>query len=61
MPGVTFQLLRHSWATHAESLWGLSEPLIQRMLRHTTERTQRHYRHADLDNLRRGEGISFAA
>jgi len=25
--------------------------MIQRQLRHTTRRTQRHYRHADLKNL----------
>lgn len=53
VPGLTFQSLRHSWATHAESLWGLSGPTIKRILRHTTERTSLHYyRHADLDNLR---------
>ncbi|WP_422923759.1 tyrosine-type recombinase/integrase [Singulisphaera sp. PoT] len=50
--GFTFQSLRHSWATHAESAWGLSGPLIQRVLRHTTEETsRRHYRHAELVNL----------
>lgn len=50
--GLTFQSLRHSWATHAESAWGLSDALIKRILRHTTERTSReHYRHADLANL----------
>jgi integrase len=50
--GLTFASLRHSWATHAESLWGLPELLVQRVLRHTTTTTQRHYRHADLANLR---------
>lgn len=50
--GVTFQALRHSWATHAEGVWGLTEPMIQRMLRHATTRTQAHYRHADMANLR---------
>ena len=50
---LTLLSLRHSWATHAESLWGLSGPTIQRVLRHTSERTSReHYRHADLANLR---------
>ena len=49
--GVTLLRLRHTWATHAESLWGLSEPAIQRILRHTNPRTQRHYRHADAENL----------
>lgn len=47
---VTFNMLRHSWATHAEA-WGLGELLVQRVLRHTTVRTQRLYRHADLENL----------
>jgi integrase len=49
--GVTFRSLRHTWATHAESAWGLSEPVIQRIMRHTDRRTQRRYRHADRMNL----------
>jgi integrase len=49
---LTFQSLRHSWATHAETAWGLSDAMITRVLRHTTGRTSReHYRHADLVNL----------
>ncbi|QDV34000.1 tyrosine-type recombinase/integrase [Tautonia plasticadhaerens] len=51
VPGLTFASLRHSWATHAESAWGLSELVVQRVLRHTRPATQRHYRHADLSNL----------
>jgi integrase len=52
VPHLTFQSLRHSWATHAETAWGLSDALIMRVLRHTTGRTSReHYRHADLVNL----------
>lgn len=51
VPGFTFQSLRHSWATHAESAWGLSELVVQRVLRHTTTRTQKLYRKADLANL----------
>lgn len=47
----TFQSLRHSFATHAES-WGLSPTMIQRVLRHTSLRTQEHYRHADQANMR---------
>jgi integrase len=59
--GFTFQSLRHSWATHAE-YWGLSDTMIQRVLRHTTTRTQMHYRHADADNLRSVVGgIDFGA
>lgn len=49
---LTFLSLRHTWATHAESRWGFSEAMIQRVLRHTSRRTQYHYRHADPDNLR---------
>lgn len=58
--GFTFLSLRHSWATHAESLWGLSELTVQRVLRHTTVRTQRKYRHPDVGNLVAGvRSISF--
>ena len=51
IPDFTFQGLRQTWATMAESRWGLSELVVQRVLRHTTARTQRLYRKADLDNL----------
>jgi integrase len=53
--GFTFQSLRHSFATHAE-YWGLSETMIQRILRHTSTRTQQHYRHADAANMRAAVG-----
>jgi integrase len=57
---LTFLSLRHSWATHAESLWGLSDLQIARVLRHTNTRTQTGYRHPDLPNLRdKVRGISF--
>jgi integrase len=61
VPGFTFQSLRHSWATHAEGPWGLTDPQIQRNLRHTTMRTSKaHYRHPDLANLREiGSKVSF--
>jgi integrase len=60
--GLTFQSLRHSWATHAESAWGFSELLVQRVLRHTRRTTQLHYRHADLANLRaQVRAVDFAA
>lgn len=49
---VNFMVLRHTWATHAPS-WGLGEIQVKQVLRHTTIRTQRHYIHADLENLRR--------
>lgn len=47
---VNFLQLRHSWATHAE-VRGLGELAVQRQLRHTSKRTQAHYRHADVANL----------
>ena len=50
--GLTFKSLRHSLATHLESRFGCSDLVIQRILRHTSTRTQRHYRHADVANLR---------
>jgi integrase len=52
VPVVTLHELRHTWSTHAESLWGLSDTVIQRVLRHTSTRTQLVYRKADLENLR---------
>jgi integrase len=59
VPGLTFQSLRHSWATHAE-YWGLTDAQIQRVLRHTNTRTQWHYRHGERHNLREiTQGISF--
>jgi integrase len=58
--GLNFLSLRHSWATMAESLWGFSEPQIQRVLRHSTPRTQQTYRHFDPTNLKAAcAGISF--
>lgn len=57
---VTFQSFRHGFATHAESAWGLSPLVIQRILRHSTQRTQEHYRAADLDNLKAAvRGVGF--
>ncbi len=58
--GFTFLSLRHSWATMAESKWGLTDLQIQRVLRQTNVRSQRVYRHADLTNLRAAvKDISF--
>lgn len=51
VPGFTILSLRHSFATHAEH-WGLSPAMLQRILRHTTVQTQKHYRHADPANIR---------
>lgn len=48
---VNFQMLRRSWATHAES-WGFGEALIQRVLRHSSPMMSRKfYRQADVANL----------
>lgn len=59
--GFTWRSLRHSWATHAESRWGLGEAAIQRVLRHTRPLTQLRYRHADAANLRAiGERVCYA-
>ena len=52
---VNFLMLRHSWATHAE-LRGIGELMVQRQLRHTSKRTQLHYRHADSANLAQAVG-----
>jgi integrase len=50
VPDVTFQMLRRSWATHAEPLMGAA--MIARILRHTTTRTSEvHYRRADIANM----------
>lgn len=51
VPGMTWLSLRHTWATQAESAWGLPEGAIRRVLRHTSDLTQRRYRHADGVNL----------
>jgi len=42
--GLTFQSLRHSFASLSEG-WGIGELMLQRLLRHTSIRTQRGYRH----------------
>jgi hypothetical protein len=49
--GLSFQSLRHSWASHAESLWGFSPAQIMRILRHANLNTQLGYRHPDVHNL----------
>jgi integrase len=61
--GLTWRTLRASWATHAESLWGCTEEQIMRVLRQTSpETSRRHYRQADLDNLRAiGARVSYRA
>ena len=58
---MTFQSLRHSWATHGETRWGLSREEIKRVLRHTNPFTsQLYYCHADVPNLQRiGDRVSY--
>lgn len=51
--GVTMLSLRKTWATHAESAWGLTHEQARRVLRHTSEATGDWYRQFDLPNLRR--------
>lgn len=58
--GVCFLSLRHSYATHAEATWGLSELQLQRLLRHTNSKTQLAYRHAEIEGLRAAvSGVSY--
>ena len=57
--GLTFQSLRHGWASLAES-WGLTAEQIKRVLRHTNLHTQLGYRHAELTSLRAMvDGVRF--
>ena len=45
-------VLRHSMATHLMTAWGGSAGLVKRVLRHTTEQTQKWYVHDDLPGLK---------
>ncbi|SIO60098.1 Phage integrase family protein [Singulisphaera sp. GP187] len=57
--GLTILSFRHSFATHSRR-WGMSDATLKSILRHTTIRTQKHYLHADADNLRAAaETVSF--
>jgi integrase len=47
--GLTLLSLRHTWATWARRRWGLSALDVQRILRHTSPRTQEWYLHDDPD------------
>lgn len=48
--GLTFQSLRHTFATWARRRWGLSGIQLKDVLRHTTEHTQEHYVHGELEH-----------
>jgi integrase len=52
---LTILSLRHTIGTLAEG-WGIGELMLQRLLRHSRAATQKHYRHEDLDQLRRAAG-----
>jgi integrase len=58
--GATLHAMRRSLATHLEGS-GMSQPLITRILRHTSElTTKRWYQMADIPNLVAGvEGFSY--
>jgi integrase len=59
VPGLTILSLRHTFGTLAED-WGIGELMLQRILRHSTPRTQKHYRHHDAELLRRAaEKVRF--
>lgn len=47
--GLTFQSLRHTFATWSRRRWGLSGIQLRDVLRHTTEHTQEHYVHEELE------------
>lgn len=49
--GLTCSSLRHSLATHYKTSVGLSAEQVKLVLRHTTEATQDHYVHPDLEGL----------
>lgn len=58
---MTILSFRHSFATHARA-WGLSDLMVQAILRHTTRRTQRYYLHTDIpDLLDAMSRVSYAA
>ena len=50
--GLTILSFRHTFATLSED-WGIGELMLQRILRHSTPRTQKHYRHHDAELLHR--------
>jgi integrase len=49
---ATWLMFRHSLTTHGKQWFGLSAEQMRLQLRHTTQDTQKHYEHADLENLR---------
>jgi integrase len=53
--GLTLIAFRHTFATLAED-WGIGELMLQRLLRHSNRRSQRSYRHQDLELMARAIG-----
>jgi integrase len=49
---LTILAFRHTVGTLSED-WGIGELMLQRILRHSTRKTQRHYRHEDVELLHR--------
>jgi integrase len=57
---ATWKMFRHSFDTHGKGRFGMSKEQMQAQLRHTTTDTQKHYDHADLQNLRDAvKGIDY--
>jgi integrase len=51
--GFGFQMIRHSWGTLAEQLWGFPGPVRARVMGHTKERTSlENYCHVDAPSIR---------
>jgi integrase len=48
---ATWKMFRHTLTTHGKQWFGMSSEQMRIQLRHTTEETQKHYEHADLENL----------
>ena len=57
---ATWKMFRHSFDTHGKGRFGITREQMKNQLRHTTEDTQKHYDHDDLQNLREAvKGIDF--
>ncbi len=54
---ATWKMFRDTLATLGKSQFGLTEPQVQAMLRHTTTKTQSHYTHAELQGLRTNANV----
>lgn len=52
VPGLTVLALRHSFGTLSEG-WGWGQLALRRMLRHSDTKTQTHYLHEDMEQMRR--------